>query len=386
MRVLFVTRRFYPDIIGGGEISAYHIAKAVKDQGCDVHVCTFSDKLYMVGYREEIDSNHIHVIRFSLKSSDKPILSHLLNLELMYLQMWYYLRKVINALEPDVLHFLNVDSIFYNSLERLPKFATINSPLLRSERSGIIKKLYWSFNERELKFFMRRVDKLFAVSRAIKKLLISEGFDKSVIDVIHNPIVPHKIVDTNLKSRLNIGDKRVILYAGRIAYEKGIHKIVDAMNCIDDAVLLILGRGSDIKYKKYLNELIDKNKLHDKVKIVGFIRHSKMHEYYSIADLVVLPCTWYEPLSRMLLEACSYGIPCIASDVGGNSEIVDDGKNGILLRENTTEELIEAIDKIFSLSESQINKIRRYNIKKIEREFSPEKIGKQIIRNYEKWT
>lgn len=406
MKILFVTRRFYPDIIGGGQISAYHIAKALKDLGNDVFVCTFTSGKYI---EEKIDG--IQVYRFPLNYVNIKFLRYLSDREYMYLQMTSYTNKLVNKIKPEIIHALNIESIpsvayVAKMKHNIPFFATINGPMItcfvgeciddkgntcikcnsmkmlrcvREQRKklGFLEWVYGLLHMEEFKFFAKKAERLFPVSNAMKQLLINTGYDEDLLKVIHNPISAQNKVETNLKEQLGIQGK-VILYAGRLAESKGVQNVIYAMEHIHDAVFLVLGKG---KYREKLETLAEKCNVKDKVRFMGFVEYEKLKEYYSIADVVVLPCTFYEPLSRMLLEACSYGIPMIASNVGGNPEIVEHNKNGILLQTQNIDELAGAIKYILD-NPDIYNKMCR-NCKKKIKEFSPEKIGEQILEAYE---
>jgi len=393
MKILFISRRFYPDITGGGQISAYYIAKSLADLGQDVSVLTFT-----TGEYKEEEIGGVKIYRYPIFYINVPLISHFLNLEGMYIQMAYRSWKFINKIKPDIVHLLNMESIFITSWilkrRRIPSFATINGPWLldqdHTKGKGFkhtISSIYEIFHRLEFKFFTKKVDKLFPVSNAIKQLLIKNEFDEDQLKVIHNPISLQEKTTTDLREKLNLSGKKIILYAGRVTEEKGVHRVVEAMRYIDNAIFLIVGRGSYCRvktpYYKSLEEMVKKYDLKEKVKFIGYVEPDNMKEYYSIADLVVLPCTIYESLSRMLLEACSYGIPIIASNVGGNSEIVEDGKNGILLKTLETEELVKAIKYI--LENPRIyEEMSKYCKEKVKREFSPEKVGKELLEEYDK--
>jgi len=422
MKVLFISRRFYPDITGGGQISAYHIAKAVKSLGHDVYVLTFTTS----GYKEE-DLDGIKVFRYPILYVNIPLISHFLNLEGMYLQMAYRAWRFTGRIKPDVVHLLNIESIYLTSwilrIKRIPSFATINDPCLCSvgdcvDHSGkscleccpskafacLMKKrgtprgfgylkrflgsIYQVIHCWELKSSAKQVTELFPVSRAIERLFLKNGFDGSRLKVIRNPVPIKDKTRTDLGRRLGISGKKVILYAGRVTAEKGVHLMVEAMKYIEDAVFLVVGKGSyknvHTRYYEHLEELVRRDNLEGKVVFAGFVEHRDMGDYYSISDLLVLPGTYYEPLSRMLLEAESYGIPVVASDVGGNSEIVDDGRCGILLKAQDAVELAGAVKRIFGNHEVY-EEMSDHCREKIIKEFSPEKVGQDLVEEYGKY-
>jgi len=404
MKALLVSRTFYPEGFGGGEISALHIAKAISKTDNDVVVCCLSERIKKP-IMEKIEN--VKIYRFpwkKLKFSKK-----LSNLEYVYLQIYKAIKKVIKTEKPDIIHFLNFQSIFPAALffNKYPKFATINSPLfcefggahngiktcynctqkerfvLSIKKWGSIGLIYWLYNryaQFTLKLSIKKCTKAFPVSNAIKKMLLSKKIKENKIKIIHNPIEINKKIKTKLKKELGIKkEEKIILYCGRLSKDKGIYFTINAIKDLDNIVFLIIGKKRN--YYSELNNLVKKLDISKKIKFIGFIDNSKIKEYYSITDLVVHPCTYYEPLSRMLLEAASYGIPIIASNIGGNSEIVENDVNGFLVK--NTKELKNKIEKLIN-NEKLAKKMGEESKEKIKKEFSYKKISKRLIEEYKK--
>jgi len=403
MKALLISRTFYPEGFGGGEISALHIAKAL-NKSMETVVCCLSEKTNKLVI-ENVEG--VKIYRFpwkKLKFSKK-----LSNLEYVYWQMHKATKKVIKKEKPDVLHFLNYQSIFPLAFffKRYPKFATINSPFfcefggshsdgkscyncsnkeritLSLKKWGIKGVPFWLYNRYSqflLKTSLKKCRRLFPVSNAIKKMLISKGIKEEKIKIIHNPISKNKKIQTNLKSELGISEeKKIIFYAGRLSKDKGIHKTIKAIKDLENIVFLVVGKKRDhyIELKALVKEL----GLEKRIIFLGFIDNKKLQEYFSITDLVVHPCTFYEPLSRMLLEATSYGLPIIASDVGGNSEIVENNINGFLI--SNEEELKEKI-KLLITNDELARDMGKNSQKGITQKFNPQKISEEIIKEYKR--
>lgn len=70
-------------------------------------------------------------------------------------------------------------------------------------------------------------------------------------------------------------------------------------------------------------------------------RAEDVRPYLELGDIFVLPSTW-EGLPLVLLEAMAYGLPCVATDVGGNREVVVHGETGLIVKSGSPEELAEA--------------------------------------------
>ncbi|MBT3407295.1 glycosyltransferase, partial [Candidatus Woesearchaeota archaeon] len=110
-------------------------------------------------------------------------------------------------------------------------------------------------------------------------------------------------------------------------------------------------------------------------------KHNDLQELYKITNLVVLPETFYEPLSRLLLEASSYGIPIIATNIGGNSEIVKNNKIGTLIKKSQFDKLDVYINNYLN-NKTEFSK--EYSINHIKENFTKRKISNQLNKNYKK--
>ena len=403
--MLFISRKFYPELTGGGQISGLYIVKAVKETGAEVKVLTFTEK---GAFEEEIEE--IPIERKKIKKL--RLFPRFSNLDYMYWQITKESIRKVKEFQPDIIHLLNFESIHYNSFILKKAFpdkkivATVNGPnfgcftqfskdyrerfcircktgkrfLCSTKQWGKIRGfayyIYSLWYMNLLRFSYKKVDKFLAVSRAMIPLIQNMNIPENKITVIHNPIKIKEPIRSNIKKALNIKTP-IILYAGRLAEEKGIQHTIKAIKNIN-CNFLVLGRKS--RYYPQLEKLVKELKIEDKVKFVGFIDNEKIHEYYQIADIVVMTNKFYEPLSRMLLEAGANGIPCIVSNTGGNSEVIKDHKNGLVLESLETEELAKSITLL--LSNPDLKKELGRNAKEMIKEFRPEVIGKNLIQQY----
>ena len=144
------------------------------------------------------------------------------------------------------------------------------------------------------------------------------------------------------------GEPRV-LFAGRLAGIKGVHLLIEAFKRVlaehRKARLYIVGDGP---YRGQLEELASALHVGKEISFEGFIPETtEVYRYYKSADVLVLP-SLMENFSITLLEAMGSRLPVIASDVEGNSEIIDDGVNGTLFAHGNSGELAEKILTILS--------------------------------------
>ena len=110
---------------------------------------------------------------------------------------------------------------------------------------------------------------------------------------------------------------------------------------------MIIGDGSE---RKNLEKLTDELGLQEKVKFLGEISNEKIPEYLLAADCFVLPSI-KEGFGIAVLEAMAVGVPVIASRVGGILDIIEDGRNGLLVEPVDSEAIAQAILKIYEQPE-----------------------------------
>jgi glycosyltransferase involved in cell wall biosynthesis len=155
--------------------------------------------------------------------------------------------------------------------------------------------------------------------------------------------------------------------------------IRELVNSVDNIVLVIAGEGG---MKPKLQQMAKELKIESKVKLLGAVPHDKIHTYYALCDVFVLPSI-YEALSISILEAMSCGKPVIASNVGGIPELIINNKNGYLVSPNNPEKFADAILLLYNNPEKAYQ-IGRENRLKAEKLFSLNFMADKILKIYER--
>ena len=189
-----------------------------------------------------------------------------------------------------------------------------------------------------------RAEKVVVPSEYLKRVVNNWGIHKNKIEVIYSAV--RKTGPLGRKDALRKllrFDGKLIISVGRLVPWKGFTALIEIMPNIlkknKDAKLLIIGSGPD---EKKLERLIQKHNLHNNVILTGAIERSTLLRYIRASDVFVLN-SGYEGLSHQLLEVMSVGVPIVTTKAGGNPEIIQDGKEGILVRFNNKSELETAI-------------------------------------------
>ena len=135
--------------------------------------------------------------------------------------------------------------------------------------------------------------------------------------------------DYEFRRKYALDNEKIILYMGRLVYEKGVQHLISAipkiLNGYNDAKLVIAGKGGMMDELKAQAEALG---LGNKVYFTGYLDSKQVQKMYKCADIAVFPST-YEPFGIVALEAMLAGVPTVVSDVGGLNEIVEHGVTGM---------------------------------------------------------
>jgi glycogen synthase len=144
------------------------------------------------------------------------------------------------------------------------------------------------------------------------------------------------------RRRFVADDEQLVFYVGRIVYEKGLHVLIEAWPQIAahaKARLVIAGIGS---YLETLQAEVAARGLSEQISFIGFISDEEREQLYRVADVAVFP-SLYEPFGIVALEAFATGCPLVVSATGGLSEVVQDGRTGLVVPPGDTSALAEAV-------------------------------------------
>lgn len=201
-------------------------------------------------------------------------------------------------------------------------------------------------------WILRGADKVVAVSHFMKGIAEKIGVPAERIEVIYNSIdfIKSYEDELGLVEKLHLGNKKVIVTGGRLVPWKGIDGLMAAVAQLSkdqnfaSLCLLIFGDGPD---RARLERSADIEGIREQVLFVGRISLNKIFNYYNLADIFVLN-SQYEGLSHILLEVLTLGKPIIASNCGGNPEVIENEKNGLLVEYNNVDQLKLAIKRVLT--------------------------------------
>lgn len=203
-----------------------------------------------------------------------------------------------------------------------------------------------------------------------KCICINGGAKKTLKD--HSKfryLIPHS-VDTSLFKPSKKDNGIRVLYVGRIEEEKGIRGLLEAATRFNDVEFLFVGDGSLAKEIKWKN-----------VKHISYVKDRiKLAEIYGSCDIFVLNSyateRWEEFFGISLIEAMSYGLAVIATDCIGPKEIIQDGKDGFLIKQKDNDALFEKL-KLLIDDKGLRNKLGKNAREKAVREYDIRVVAKK---------
>ncbi len=233
----------------------------------------------------------------------------------------------------------------------------------RNAYHGVVRKLVTSF-------IAKRASAIVPVSEALKNAMEKHGIKSNYV------IVPN-VVDTDKFDRITVMNNNVarILFVGSIIDEhKNVSGMLNVMMQLrkkrTDFKFIIIGTGID--EQKILNT-IESNNLKTYVEFLGYIPNNDLPVHYSNGSFMIM-FSQFEIQPTVLLEAMSCGLPVIAPDVGGISEIINN-KNGFLIKPNDTKDLEEKLSmmldnyKTYDTIQIRTTIINRFSNKQVGKAF-----------------
>jgi glycosyltransferase involved in cell wall biosynthesis len=300
-------------------------------------------------------------------------------LTFLFFNVFYSLRILKNM---DVIHVQwpipnGLGALFLKKFYGIPYITTIHG-----EEVHLSKRYHMLF---ALRWLVNNSSKTITNSNATRNFCLEAGLDEEKIDVI-----PFG-VDTDFFRPLDVyKDENIfqILSVGYLIERKGFEYLIRAMPHVlekhENVQLKIVGSGPlESKLKSLIYEL----DLTGKVEIVKNVSDEKLLMLYNSADLFILPSIVdsqgnTEGLGVVLLEAMACGVPVIGSDVGGISDIIEDGKNGVLVIQKDILGLANEISNLSSDKEL-CKKISCCGSQMVRNKFSWNKIAEKYLKFYD---
>ena len=368
-RKVFLVRNVAPEKYGGGEIYQLFLAEELKKNGFNPVILTNSEGLLSEAKKRKIETLQPPYIKRQNWSGWRNVLLPIYGLKQFKLEQWY--KKIFEKYKPEVVNIQSRDE--WIAVTKVAKKMGVR--VLWTDHADFRNWVLWNVNN-PLKNIIGK--KIIELSKDAEKVIF---VSKEVELETRRMIVPKKIknsivIENGVRDLFDEYEKVKMLndsyiYIGRIVREKGISELIEAFELVNEKYpeikLNIYGDGEDFEmYKK----LASKNK-----RIVFHGRTDEPLEKMAENEIFVLP-SYHEGLSLSLLDAAMMGKKIIASDVGGNSEVVINGETGLLVPARNAQKLTEAMSRMLE-NKKDAERMAENARRLYERDFDFEKIFKK---------
>ena len=331
MKILMLTWEYPPRVVGGISRVVYDLSHRLIKDGHEVTVVTYRDgevpyyeddkgvKVYRVDNYMIQPNNFIDWIlqlNFNMVERASQIIAEQGKFDVIHAHDWLVAnaaKTLKHSFDIPIVATIHATEAGRNSGIREPNQKYINDTewMLTYEANEVIVNSNYMKSE---------VQRLFGLP-----------FEK--INVVPNGVNLNKFTgmdrDYSFRRKYAMDNEKIILFMGRLVYEKGVQNLIAAMPKVlasyHDAKLVIAGKGGMLDE---LRAQADYLGISNKVYFAGYMNGKDVERMYKAADIAVFPST-YEPFGIVALEAMLAGIPVVVSDVGGLNEIVDHGVNGM---------------------------------------------------------
>ncbi|RDH83771.1 MAG: hypothetical protein DIZ80_06435 [endosymbiont of Galathealinum brachiosum] len=334
MKVLLVTNLFPTPVDLERGVFTLQLAKEL-NKICDltivcplpwfpkIKMLRFLDKWYQlanVPEKYEIDGLTVYSPKYFLL----PKVSESFHDVLMGMRLEPFIKALHNKQKIDVInsHWLYPDSVAVDRVAKkinVKHIATglgcdINDSLTQRSKADKILKM------------LQNIGGVTVVSSRLKQVLVSNGIKEDNIKVILNGVDVNKfkLLDSDInRKKLNLDkSSKIILYVGRLSFEKSIDSLINAFHKIHhtniELLLVIIGDGPELGF---LHEIVESLGLNKVVKFIGKVSHDEINSWFSSADIFCLP-SLREGCPNVVLESLSSGCPVVASDVGALPDLI----------------------------------------------------------------
>lgn len=381
---MMFTWEFPPRIVGGISPHVYHLSKRLAKAGAKVYVvtCDFPG----APNRELIDGVEV----FRIDSYRNPAPDFVSWVYLMNMNMQKEAAAIIREIGGvDIFHahdwLVASASIGLKHIFRKPLICTIHSTEM-GRRGGLHSDYERMIHETE-SWLTYESWKVICCSRYMLsevKLTFSLPDDKLIM--IPNGVALdeyeqyYKSDLRGFRNNFASPQEKIVLFVGRLVYEKGAHVLVKATPQILEKVnakIVIVGNGY---MKDSLAALAQNMGVAHKVLFTGFMDDESLKKLQICADVSVVP-SLYEPFGIVALEAMASKSPVVASDTGGLSEIVEHEVTGVKVYPGDPNSLAWGVTKVL-LDENFASKLRENAYRKIREVFNWDKISQQTLKVY----
>ena len=384
---MMFTWEFPPRVIGGISPHVYFLSKSLAKEDVKVYVvtCDFPG----APAHEVIEGVEV----YRIDSYKNPAPDFATWVYLMNLNMQKEAAAIVNKLgnKIDVFHahdwLVATAGIGLKHVFRKPLLVTMHSTEI-GRRDGLHTNTERMIHETEAWLTYEAWKVICCSDYMVSHVRWAFGLPEDKLVMVPNGVNTHAYKSSDdtedcgaFRTKFALPEEKIVLYVGRLVYEKGIHILINAVPKVlerANAKFIIVGSGY---MKEQLLNIVRSMRLEHKVLFMGFVDDETLLRLQKCADVSVVP-SLFEPFGIVALEAMAAKSPVVVSDTGGLSEIVDHDITGFKAYPNNPDSLAWGIIKI--LLDEPYRKYLIENAYRIVKEkYNWEKIAQQTRRIYE---
>ncbi|MEO1442157.1 MAG: glycosyltransferase family 4 protein [Chloroflexota bacterium] len=342
MKLLITTGIFHPES-GGPATYLYHLLPHLQASGFDVQVLTYGDL-------DEGDTHNYPYPVTRIPRSAMPLRLFNYYSAAARLMRWADMMYTHSALlplpptrKPQVIKIVG-DQAWERAVNRkwIPQSTDIDHFQVRRTRHPLVRYL-----KRTRRRAVVRASGVIVPGDYLKKMVNRWGASASRIQVIYNALPEdHTSPLSRAEARARLGlhaERPIVLCVARLTPWKGVDDFILAMRDVPDMHLIVAGDG---EFRGALEQFAVDIDVAERVSFLGRVPREQVAQYMKAADYVGL-YSGYEGLPHVLLESLRAGTPIIASNKGGNPEVVQHEVNGLLVKWDDVEALSAALQIAF---------------------------------------
>ena len=385
MKILMLTWEYPPRVVGGIARVVYDLSHRLIKDGHDVTVVTYregempyfeDDKgvkvhrvdNYMINPNSFID--WIMQMNFNMVSKVNQLIAEQGKFDVIHAHDWlvaYSAKTIKNSYDIPIVATIHATEAGRNSgiHDETQRYINDTEWMLTYEATEVIVNSNYMKNE---------IQRIFGLP-----------FEK--INVVANGVNLNKFIgmdrDYSFRRKYAMDNEKMILFMGRLVYEKGVQHLIAAMPKVleryHDAKLVIAGKGG------MLNELkAEANALGigNKVCFAGYLNGKDVEKMYKAADISVFPST-YEPFGIVALEGMLAERPIVVSDAGGLGEIVEHRETGMKSYCGNANSIADSILELLFNPELCANIVKKAK-SKVKNDYNWAKIAQDTHFTYQK--
>lgn len=307
MKIVVAGTRGIPNIMGGVETHCEELYPILAEMGCDITVIRRA--FYVSPDNKKTSYKNVH-----LKDIYAPHLKSLEAIVHTFSSIWY--AKKVKA---DILHIHAIGPCLMVPLARLLGLKVVMTHHgfdYDRQKWGGLARFALRLGER---FGVKYANEVIVISKFINEL-ISQKYKRTNAHLIYNGVnIPKPTTDTQYINSLGLEKGNYVFAMGRFVGEKRFDRLIEVFDAIEKGNTKLVIAGDANHADKYVQNL-KKMALEKGVILPGFVKGEKLNELLSHARVFILPST-HEGLPISLLEAMSYGLDVLASDIPANKAV-----------------------------------------------------------------